>query len=480
SVTIEGRPVHLRAWRYMVEGCPGNDYALPIPVYLLDADLGENAEPDRHLTDELYGGDPRHRFTQEAILGLGGVALLNALGYNAIHTYHLNEGHSGLLALALLEDQLNGSTPNVIADHDIAAVRRRCVFTVHTPVPAGHDIFPHDLVKQVLGDERASLLEACGGFDNGSFDMTSFVMSFARSANGVSMRHGQVSRDMFPGRRVIAITNGVHAGAWIAEPVAGLLDKYASGWRGDTRFLRFAMGIPPGEIQQAHAEAKRQLFARIAELRDVKLDPNALTIGFARRAAGYKRGDLIFSDLGRLRRIVERAGPVQIVYSGKAHPRDVSGKQIIQEIHAAARDLEGVMKVIYLENYGMDLARYLVSGVDLWLNNPQKPLEASGTSGMKAAMNGVPSLSVLDGWWIEGHVEGATGWAIGDENPEGEDAEIASLYDKLEYAIMPMFYKQPLAYAAVMRHCIALNGEFFSAQRMMNQYYRDVYQAPAP
>jgi starch phosphorylase len=198
-------------------------------------------------------------------------------------------------------------------------------------------------------------------------------------------------------------------------------------------------------------------------------------VGFARRATGYKRGDLIFSDLGRLRRIVKSVGPMQVVYAGKAHPRDVSGKQIIQEIHAAARELEGLIKVIYLENYGMDLARYLVAGVDLWLNNPQKPLEASGTSGMKAAMNGIPSLSVLDGWWVEGHVEGVTGWAIGNESPEGEDAEIASLYDKLEYAIMPMFYKQPLAYAAVMRHCIALNGEFFSAQRMMNQYHRDVY-----
>jgi starch phosphorylase len=477
SIVIEGRTVHLRAWRYMVEGCPGNDSALPIPAYLLDADLPENAEQDRCLTDELYGGDPRYRFIQEAILGLGGVAMLRALGYHGIDTYHLNEGHSGLLALALLEEQIgDGETP-AITDHHIQAVRRRCVFTVHTPVPAGHDVFHRDLVRAVLGDRRSSLLDACGAFDNDSFDMTSFVMSFSRSANGVSMRHGQVSRDMFPGRRVMAITNGVHAGTWVSEPIAALFDRYVSGWRSDTRFLRFALSIPPGEIDQAHRESKLHLIDRIRALRGLDLDPAALTIGFARRATGYKRGDLFFSDLDRLRRMVERAGPIQVVYSGKAHPRDEPGKQIIQEIHAAARELEGVMKVTYLENYDMGIARHLVSGVDLWLNNPQKPLEASGTSGMKAAMNGVPSLSVLDGWWIEGHVEGVTGWAIGDENPTNEEAEIASLYDKLEYAIMPMFYRDRPAYAAVMRHCIAFNGEFFSAQRMMGQYHRDVYRA---
>ncbi len=478
SVTIEGRTVHLRAWRYMVEGCKGNDYAIPVPAYLLDADLPENEESDRRLTDVLYGGDPRYRLIQEAILGLGGVAMLEALGYMAIHTHHLNEGHSGLLALALLEKRLEGAGPDSVQEGDIDAVRRRCVFTVHTPVPAGHDVFPRDLVQLVLGDERTALIEACDGFDGDNFDMTTFVMSFARNANGVSMRHGQVSRDMFPGRNVIAITNGVHAGTWISDPIASVLDKHASGWRKDTRFLRYAEGIPLDEIGVAHAEAKQELFSQIEQSRDIKLDPKALTVGFARRATGYKRGDLLFSDLTRLRRIVERAGPLQVVFSGKAHPRDLPGKEIIQEIHAAARELKGTIEVIYLENYGMELARYLVSGVDLWLNNPQKPLEASGTSGMKAAMNGVPSLSVLDGWWIEGHAEGVTGWAIGDETPDGEEEEIASLYDKLEYAIMPMFYREPAAYATVMRHCIALNGEFFSAQRMMNQYNQDVYHAP--
>jgi starch phosphorylase len=478
TVAIEGRAVHLRAWQFLSRGCPGNEFASAIPVYLLDSDLPENDEPDRRLTHELYGGDQQYRLSQETVLGLGGVALLRALGYRNIQTYHLNEGHSGLLALALLEEQLDGVADDAVSPGDVDAVRRQCVFTVHTPVAAGHDIFPRDLVTRVLGEERTSLLDACGAFENDLFNMTSFVMSFSRSANGVSMRHGQVSRDMFPGRPVSAITNGVHAGTWIAPPLAQLFDKYLPGWRRDTRFLRYAMGIPLNEMESAHADARRDLVAVVAERAGANLDPNIMTIGFARRATGYKRGDLIFSDLGRLRRIVERAGPLQIVYSGKAHARDDAGKEIIQQVFAAARELQDVVTVTYLENYDMALARHLVSGVDLWLNNPQKPLEASGTSGMKAAMNGVPSLSVLDGWWIEGHVEGVTGWAIGDENPEGEDAEIASLYDKLEYAIMPLFYRQPLGYAAVMRYCIALNGQFFSAQRMMNQYNQDVYHSP--
>jgi starch phosphorylase len=284
---------------------------------------------------------------------------------------------------------------------------------------------------------------------------------------------------MVPGHHVTAITNGVHAGAWVVEPIAALFDRYLPGWRADTGFLRYAMGIPAGEVMQAHSEAKQALLDEVARRRGLALDPAVLTIGFARRATGYKRGDLIFSDLERLRRIVARVGPVQVVYSGKAHPRDTTGKQIIEQIFAASRELADTIKVTYVEDYDMAVAKFLCSGVDLWLNNPQKPLEASGTSGMKAAMNGVPSLSVLDGWWIEGHVEGVTGWAIGDENPANEADEIASLYDKLEYAILPLYYRQPLSYAAVMRDALAINGEFFSAQRMMNQYYRDVYQAPA-
>lgn len=475
SVTIEGRTVHLRAWRFMVQGTEDNYHAQPIPVYLLDAMLPENDARDQHLTDELYGGDSRYRLSQEVILGMGGVAMLRALGYSDIRTYHMNEGHSGLLVLSLLEEELNGARTTV-TDGDIDAVRRQCVFTVHTPVPAGHDTFPIELTTEVLGDARLELLRLAPAFDEETFDLTAFVMFFARSANGVSFRHAQISRDMFPGYHIGAITNGVHAGTWTSEHFAQLFDRHMPGWRRDTSYLRYAAGIPAEEIRQAHLHAKMDLLAEVEHRRGVKLDPAALTIGFARRATGYKRGELIFSDLDRLRKIVKAAGPLQMIYSGKAHPRDEQGKHIIEQIYAAANELGDAVRVTYVEDYDMSIARMLCAGVDLWLNNPQKPLEASGTSGMKAAMNGVPSLSVLDGWWIEGWVEGMTGWAIGGENPDEERAEIASLYDKLEYAIMPMFYRQPAQYAAVMRSSIAINGEFFSAQRMMLQYYRNVYQ----
>ncbi|MEX1195900.1 MAG: alpha-glucan family phosphorylase [Dehalococcoidia bacterium] len=479
SVEIEGRAVYLRAWLYDVHGAPGNTVEQTVPVYLLDSRLPENDPRDQELTDVLYGGDQRYRLSQEVILGLGGIALLRELGYDNIRVHHLNEGHSGLLVLSLLERRMQASGDTWPSEEDIQAVRNRCVFTVHTPVPAGHDTFPAELTEQVLGAERMNLLRRTPGFIDGNFDLTAFVMSFARSANGVSMRHGQVSSGMFPGFHVGAITNGVHVGTWLSEPFARLFDRYIPPWRRDTRYFRYAMGIPLDEIRGTHRESKEMLVAEVKARSAVELNPEVLTIGFARRATGYKRGDLLFTDLERLRRMIRSAGPLQVVYAGKAHPMDEAGKQIIQDVFTAAGELGDAMKVVYLEDYDMVLGRYLVAGVDLWLNNPQKPLEASGTSGMKAAMNGVPSLSVLDGWWIEGHIEGVTGWAIGDEHPAQEGDEIRSLYDKLEHAIMPMYYRRPNEYATVMRYCIAINGDFFSAQRMMGQYLRNVYYATA-
>jgi glycogen phosphorylase len=477
SVSIEGRTVHLRAWQYTVQGTPGNEFAAPITVYLLDAKLPENDPRDQALTDELYGGDTRYRLSQEVILGMGGVALLRVLNYNNIRTYHMNEGHSGLLVLRLLEDQINGGNPEEVNEHNINAVRSQCVFTIHTPVPAGHDVFPSSLVEEVLGQKRLRLLQRAPAFEDDVFDLTAFVMYFARAANGVSKRHAEITHDMFPDYHIGAITNGVHAGMWLSDPIAALLDRHCNGWRRDNRYLRYAADMPLSEMRDSHLEAKRQLLAEVASRRGVTLDPNVLTIGFARRATGYKRGDLIFCDIERLKAIVRRVGPLQVIYSGKAHPRDETGKQIIEQIFAAAKALEGSIKVTYVEDYDMTIARMLCAGVDLWLNNPQKPLEASGTSGMKAAMNGVPSLSVLDGWWVEGCFEGMTGWAIGDENPAEEQAEVDSLYDKLEGTIMPLFYHYPDRFANVMRSAIAINGEFFSAQRMMSQYYSNVYVA---
>jgi starch phosphorylase len=475
AVAIEGRPVHVRCWRYLVGGISGH----PVPVYLLDTALGENSPWDRTLTDHLYGGDARYRLAQEAVLGLGGVAMLRALGHEDVQVYHMNEGHAALLALALVEEQVRGRGGEAVTAADIEAVRRQCVFTTHTPIPAGHDQYPLELPRQVLGDERVVALDAAGCLDQGALNMTRVALVFSRYVNGVSMRHGEVSRRMFPHYPVNAITNGVHAPTWAARPFQRLYDQHIPEWRRDSLSLRHAVGIPQEEIRAAHAAAKAALLDEVYRRTGERLDPTALTLGFARRVTPYKRAGLLFTDLERLRRIAGQAGPLQIIYAGKAHPRDEAGKATIRQIFAAAAALGATLPVVYLEDYGMSLARLLCAGVDVWLNTPQKPLEASGTSGMKAALNGVPSLSVLDGWWIEGHVEGVTGWSIGDGSEEESDPEreAASLYEALESIIAPLFYQRPPEFAAIMRSAIALNGSFFSAQRMLSQYVANAYNA---
>ena len=471
SVQIEGRTVHLRAWKYSVRGVTGHE----IPVYLLDTQLPENDERDRRLTDSLYGGDSRYRLCQEIVLGMGGASLLRALDVHE-GLYHLNEGHSALLTLCLLEWQLDGRQPFELDESDIEEVRRRTVFTTHTPVPAGHDRFPLELVRQVLGEQHVALLEAAHCVDAGELNMTHVALRLARFVNGVAMKHREVSQGMFPNFPVDAITNGVHAMTWTSPAFQRLFDRRIPEWRTDNLYLRYAVGIPLAEIRAAHAEAKKAMIAMIAERTGATLDPKAFTIGFARRATPYKRADLVFADPTRLAEIASSVGPIQIVFGGKAHPNDAGGKDLIRRIYAASASLAGSVSVVYVENYEMDVAARIVAGVDLWLNNPMKPLEASGTSGMKAALNGVPSLSVLDGWWIEGHVEGVTGWSIGGLDPEGDQSKDAmEIYLKLERVILPLYYGLPFAYAEVMRSAIALNGSFFNTQRMVEQYVRNAY-----
>lgn len=473
AVTIEGRQVQVRAWRYVIQGV--SEYS--VPVYFLDTALPENTPWDQSLTDHLYSGDAHYRLCQEVVLGLGGVAMLDALGHSVGLAYHMNEGHSALLTLALLERQTEDRGLHAATEADVEAVSRHCVFTTHTPVPAGHDQFPVELVRQVLGVERASALDSIHCYMNGTLNMTFLALRFAHYINGVAMRHGEISHGMFPQYPVNAITNGVHAVTWTSEPFRNLYDRRIPEWRYDNHYLRYAVGIPPHEIQQAHIEAKRALLEQMRKQTGVSLSEAVMTLGFARRATPYKRSDLLLSDPGRLRGITRRVGPIQIIYAGKAHPGDEAGKAIIGHIFEAGAALKDVVQVVYLENYDLGMARHLCAGVDLWVNTPLRPLEASGTSGMKAALNGVPSLSVLDGWWIEGHVEGVTGWAIGDDRETSGDSprEIASLYDKLERVILPLFYGRPKAYDEVRRSTIALNGSFFNTQRMLSQYLRNAY-----
>lgn len=473
TVMIEQRPVVVRAWRYDVHGLGGH----VVPVYLLDTNIPDNDEWGRALTDTLYGGDARYRLAQEAVLGIGGASLMVTLGHDGNALFHINEGHAALLTLLLLERQLRGHQAAHVGEPDIEAVRRRCLFTTHTPVPAGHDRFPESLVRSVLGAGRCQLLRAAGGCeDDGSLNLTHLALRLSRFVNGVALRHREVSQGMFPKYAVDAITNGVHAVTWTAPAFRDLFDRRIPQWRRDNLYLRYAVDIPLQEIREAHVRAKRVLLAEVERRTGERLEEGALTIGFARRATPYKRADLIFRDLDRLRRIARESGPLQIIFGGKAHPHDEGGKGLIRHVYEAARALEGAVSVVYLENYEMDLGRLMTSGVDLWLNNPCKPLEASGTSGMKAALNGVPSFSVLDGWWVEGHVEGVTGWSIGGTAPDSDAADEANdLYVKLERTILPLYHGLPMAWAEVMRHAIALNGSFFNTQRMVEQYVRNAY-----
>lgn len=475
SITIEGRSVYIRAWRYVVRGVKGHE----VPVYFLDTALPENSSWDQALTDHLYGGDSRYRLCQEAVLGMGGVPMLQAIGHRDVETYHMNEGHSALLALALLGEQAQPDGEQAVFTEDVDDVRRRCVFTTHTPVPAGHDQFSFDLVRQVLGDHLARILESIGCILDGSLNMTYLALFFSRYINGVSMRHEEVSQSMFPNYPINAITNGVHGSTWTSPAFQLLYDQYFPEWRQDNRYLRYAISIPLNEIQHAHAQEKRRLLQTVEQRTGGRLDPNVMTLGFARRATPYKRADLLFSDPDHLRRIAREVGPLQIVFGGKAHPRDEGGKALIRRIFQAADNLNNAVRLVYLEEYDIALAKQICTGVDLWLNTPQRPHEASGTSGMKAALNGVPSLSVPDGWWIEGHVEGVTGWSIGEtEAAESSPTlEVASLYQKLEYLIVPMWYNRPNAYATIMRYAIALNGSFFNAQRMVSQYAENAYRS---
>ena len=478
EIELEGRTVWVRAWRYPVTGVSG----FRVPVYLLDTDLPENAPDDRRLTDVLYGGDAAYRLRQEVVLGLGGVRMLHALGHHQLVRFHLNEGPAALLVLALLEEQLGprAADPNPEA---IEAVREQCVFTTHTPVPAGHDQFPAELARRILGACRWAWLRACGQDD--VLNMTDLALRCSRFVNGVAMKHGEVSRDLFPGYPIRSITNGVHAVTWAAPSFQALYDRHLPDWRRDTLSLRYAIGIPGAEMWEAHRDAKRALLEHVRQHTGTRLDEHVLTIGFARRATAYKRATLLFHDMERLRALAAEVGPLQLIFAGKAHPHDDGGKAMIRGVYEAGQALGDGIPVAYLVNYDMALARLVCAGVDVWLNTPLPPLEASGTSGMKAAMNGVPSLSVLDGWWVEGHIEGVTGWAIGgplDPASEGlapgadvDARHAAALYDKLATSVLPCFYRDRDRFVQIMRHAIALNGAFFNTQRMVWQYLRNAY-----
>lgn len=492
SIRLEGRTVNLRCWKYQVEGVTGYG----VPVYLLDTELPENSEWDRRLTSVLYGGDAHYRLCQEIVLGIGGVRILRALGYDTLDRFHMNEGHASLLTLELLLESARRAGRSRIEASDLAAVRQRCIFTTHTPVPAGHDQFPLQVLASALGF-RHDLSDICdpqiavrifgrheprgeakslAGAQT-MLNMTYLGLNMSRYVNGVAKKHGQVSRLMFAGYHIDAITNGVHASRWTSPAFQSLYDSHIPDWRQDNFSLRHAESISRKEIWDAHMHGKSELLDYVNQRQLAAMEAEVFTLGFARRMTAYKRADLVLSDLKRLKKIANEFGGLQLIYAGKAHPGDEAGKLLIRRIFELKRLLKDSVSIAFLPNYDLGLAKLITAGVDLWLNTPQAPLEASGTSGMKAALNGIPSLSVLDGWWLEGLVEGVTGWAIGEQRDEQNSGppDADSLYEKIEHVIAPMFHQNRERYIDVMRHAIALNGSHFNTQRMLQQYVSNAY-----
>ncbi len=476
QVTISGKKVSVGGWVYYWKSFTGG----MVPVIFLDTQLEENSPEDRTLTDYLYGGDHTYRLKQEIILGIGGTRMLSALGLN-VRKYHINEGHAAFLTLELLLK--NKKRLEEVWEEekiwDTEIVKNLCVFTTHTPVDAGHDKFSYDLIKQILGEPiPLQVLKKLAG--NDTLNMTLLALNLSGYVNGVAKRHTEVSRNMFPGYIIHDITNGVHSFTWTSTSFRELFDRYIPGWAHETELINRVDIIPDEEIWEAHQTEKNHLLQYVKEKTGVSLEENILTIGFARRMTAYKRPHFLFTDLERLKR-VKRKGELQVIFAGKAHPNDEEGKRLIQSIIQMAIQLKDEIKIVFLEDYNIEIAKKMVAGVDVWLNTPQRPLEASGTSGMKAAHNGVLNFSVLDGWWIEGCIEGITGWAIGPTPTEKSDyaeqsrEEIDDLYNKLEYIILPTYYQQIDWWIKMMKNAIGKIASYFNTHRMMEHYITEAY-----
>ncbi len=512
NVDLPGRTVYAKIWKIQVGR---------IPIYLMDTDVPRNAPQDRELGARLYGGDREMRLSQEVVLGIGGVRAVRALGYEP-SVWHMNEGHSAFLGLERVRELVQQQ--GLSFDQAVEAVRADSVFTTHTPVPAGNDTFAFEMIEKFfwqywnqLGVDRDRFINfAVQELAWGSqYSMTVLALKLSAYHNGVSELHGHVSREMWqflwpevPIEQVPidSITNGVHMKTWLVQELRDLYGQHLqSDWLeqiDDPATWRGVDNIPDADLWAIHSERKGQLvkFARERikrqfmrhgegprhmELADTLLDPNALTLGFARRFATYKRAALIFHDEERIKRILnDPARPVQIVFSGKAHPADQPGQALIKRIYELSQQPDFAGKIVFLENYDMNIARHLISGVDVWLNNPRRPREASGTSGQKAAASGVPNFSVLDGWWEEGY-DGTNGWAIGDprdykDQETQDEADVLNLYATLENEIVPLFYDRgeddlPQGWIKVMKDSIRSCAPEFSMRRMVKDYATELY-----
>ena len=459
SLPLDDGELWTKVWRADITGVSGH----VVPVYFLDTFHPKNSEKHLELGLTLYGGDDWVRIRQEYLLGVGGLRLLDKLGLE-VDGLHLNEGHC---TFALLEMLGKGWTREQLA--------KRVLFTTHTPVPAGHDRFEWEAVEEVLGDllpaDAKQLVIDAGDPEEGRrISMSHLAVALSGPVNAVSNLNAWVASSMFADQHIAPITNGVHHITWTSPMMADLFDKQLPGWREDPTKLAHAGKIPTEDLAGARDVARKVLRELVQTSTGVKLDKSRLTIGFARRFATYKRANLVFSDLERLREI--GADKIQFVFSGKAHPRDEGGKALIKSIFDSAKDLENEIPVAFLEDYSMATGLAMTGGVDIWLNNPIRPMEASGTSGMKAAMNGVPNCSILDGWWPEGCEHGVNGWAIGGADDERDDVRDAkNVLDVIENEVLPAWNEGDEKWCEIMRASIATSARFTGA-RMISDYLR--------
>jgi len=446
--------VLFKAWRYFLQ----HDNGLKIPIYFLDTDWPENREKHRRLCENLYPGDRRKKLKQAILLGRGGVKLLNKIGLDKISKIHLNEGHGALAAIELFLNSKQVSETDKIKE-----IRKKLVFTTHTPIPAGHDVFFGEFLLKYQPDFPIHIKEVV---ENDTVNFTKLALFFSGYANGVSKKHGRVSRAMFPDFRIETITNGVESSFWSTPEMKILFDQFIPRWRENNCFLKKASIVPLGELKNAHRLAKKRLIKFIALKKKINFSEDVFTLTFARRFAPYKRPTLLLSDLDRLKKINKLAGPIQIIYAGKAHPDDEVGQTLISEVNKRIKKIFPEIKIVFLENYDLEMAKLLVSGSDVWLNNPALPNEASATSGMKAAHNGIPQISTFDGWWPEGYVKNKTGWTV----IEAED-----LYKVLEEKVLPLYYQHPEKWLKMMRTTIARNASYFNTDRVLTDYIKKAY-----
>ena len=457
SLNLDNTQIKISVWKVEIEGISGH----VVPVYFLDTFHEDNTPEHCSLSGRLYGGDDNTRIRQEYILGVGGVKLFDFID-EVLSGIHLNEGHCTFALLELLE---KGWTRQYLSDHTL--------FTTHTPVPAGHDRFDWDLVRHIIGDklpqDAIELVKIAGDSENGNrCSMSHLAVGLCTSVNAVSKLNAEVASNMFANRVITPITNGVHHMTWTSDSMSTLFDKFIPGWKENPNLLQNANNLPNHELVKFREQARELLRNRVKNDTGVELFKDRLTIGFARRFATYKRANLVFHDLERLTNI--GADKIQFVFSGKAHPRDNGGKDLIRSIFESASNIESTIPVAFLEDYDMQIGLDMTSGVDIWLNNPIRPMEASGTSGMKAAMNGVPNCSILDGWWPEACIHGKNGWAIGSAEDDRNDIRDANnLYNVIENEVLPVWESSIDNWANIMKSSIVASSNF-TGNRMIQDY----------